>query len=104
MFVTFYHDGQEEQHANTSANYDVELLHHRDAHMEFFKSGRSSFIYTFTEWVLSSRLVHIHTLAFTDKTGFVLHLKQRFFQIFPKAFNLDATSLFFKITIRLARF
>ncbi|KAF3859595.1 hypothetical protein F7725_021994 [Dissostichus mawsoni] len=29
----------EEQHANTSANYDVELLHHRDAHMEFFKSG-----------------------------------------------------------------
>ncbi|XP_010766578.1 protein asunder homolog, partial [Notothenia coriiceps] len=30
---------QEEQHANTSANYDVELLHHRDAHMEFFKSG-----------------------------------------------------------------
>lgn len=32
-------DGQEEQHANTSANYDVELLHHRDAHLEFFKSG-----------------------------------------------------------------
>lgn len=31
--------GQEEQHANTSANYDVELLHHRDAHLEFFKSG-----------------------------------------------------------------
>ncbi|XP_061523581.1 integrator complex subunit 13 isoform X1 [Phycodurus eques] len=30
---------QEEQHANTSANYDVELLHHKDAHMEFFKSG-----------------------------------------------------------------
>uniref|UniRef100_A0A3Q2TKI0 Integrator complex subunit 13 n=2 Tax=Fundulus heteroclitus TaxID=8078 RepID=A0A3Q2TKI0_FUNHE len=30
---------KEEQHANTSANYDVELLHHRDAHMEFFKSG-----------------------------------------------------------------
>ncbi|XP_034019410.1 integrator complex subunit 13 isoform X2 [Thalassophryne amazonica] len=30
---------QEEQHANTSANYDVELLHHRDAHIEFFKSG-----------------------------------------------------------------
>uniref|UniRef100_A0A3B4TQI7 Integrator complex subunit 13 n=1 Tax=Seriola dumerili TaxID=41447 RepID=A0A3B4TQI7_SERDU len=30
---------QEEQHANTSANYDVELLHHRDAHLEFFKSG-----------------------------------------------------------------
>ncbi|KAK1789461.1 hypothetical protein P4O66_015376 [Electrophorus voltai] len=29
---------QEEQHANTSANYDVELLHHRDAHMEFIKS------------------------------------------------------------------
>ncbi|GLD63063.1 protein asunder homolog [Lates japonicus] len=29
----------EEQHANTSANYDVELLHHRDAHLEFFKSG-----------------------------------------------------------------
>lgn len=32
---------QEEQHANTSANYDVELLHHRDAHLEFFKSGES---------------------------------------------------------------
>lgn len=32
-------DGQEEQHANTSANYDVELLHHRDAHLEFFKNG-----------------------------------------------------------------
>ncbi|XP_034434685.1 integrator complex subunit 13 isoform X1 [Hippoglossus hippoglossus] len=30
---------QEEQHANTSANYDVELLHHKDAHLEFFKSG-----------------------------------------------------------------
>uniref|UniRef100_A0A8C1LCJ1 Integrator complex subunit 13 n=1 Tax=Cyprinus carpio TaxID=7962 RepID=A0A8C1LCJ1_CYPCA len=30
---------KEEQHANTSANYDVELLHHRDAHMEFIKSG-----------------------------------------------------------------
>lgn len=30
---------QEEQHANTSANYDVELLHHRDAHIEFIKSG-----------------------------------------------------------------
>ncbi|KAF5888730.1 protein asunder [Clarias magur] len=26
---------KEEQHANTSANYDVELLHHRDAHIEF---------------------------------------------------------------------
>ena len=35
-------DVQEEQHANTSANYDVELLHHRDAHMEFFKSGEKS--------------------------------------------------------------
>lgn len=33
---------QEEQHANTSANYDVELLHHRDAHLEFFKSGEST--------------------------------------------------------------
>lgn len=30
---------KEEQHANTSANYDVELLHHRDAHIEFIKSG-----------------------------------------------------------------
>ncbi|KAG7495531.1 hypothetical protein JOB18_001086 [Solea senegalensis] len=30
---------QEEQHANTSANYDVELLHHKDAHLEFFRSG-----------------------------------------------------------------
>uniref|UniRef100_A0AAY4CWN5 Integrator complex subunit 13 n=1 Tax=Denticeps clupeoides TaxID=299321 RepID=A0AAY4CWN5_9TELE len=30
---------KEEQHANTSANYDVELLHHRDAHLEFIKSG-----------------------------------------------------------------
>uniref|UniRef100_W5NDW4 Integrator complex subunit 13 n=2 Tax=Lepisosteus oculatus TaxID=7918 RepID=W5NDW4_LEPOC len=30
---------KEEQHANTSANYDVELLHHKDAHMEFIKSG-----------------------------------------------------------------
>ncbi|XP_043943590.1 integrator complex subunit 13 [Protopterus annectens] len=30
---------KEEQHANTSANYDVELLHHQDAHLEFFKSG-----------------------------------------------------------------
>uniref|UniRef100_A0A8C2ZRJ5 Integrator complex subunit 13 n=1 Tax=Cyclopterus lumpus TaxID=8103 RepID=A0A8C2ZRJ5_CYCLU len=33
---------KEEQHANTSANYDVELLHHRDAHLEFFKSGENS--------------------------------------------------------------
>uniref|UniRef100_A0A8C8SXM6 Integrator complex subunit 13 n=1 Tax=Pelusios castaneus TaxID=367368 RepID=A0A8C8SXM6_9SAUR len=30
---------QEEQHANTSANYDVELLHHKDAHVDFLKSG-----------------------------------------------------------------
>ncbi|XP_058481207.1 integrator complex subunit 13 isoform X4 [Solea solea] len=30
---------KEEQHANTSANYDVELLHHKDAHLEFFRSG-----------------------------------------------------------------
>ncbi|EMP32777.1 Cell cycle regulator Mat89Bb like protein [Chelonia mydas] len=32
---------KEEQHANTSANYDVELLHHKDAHVDFLKSGRS---------------------------------------------------------------
>ncbi|XP_078465657.1 integrator complex subunit 13 isoform X1 [Lampetra fluviatilis] len=30
---------KEEQHANTSANYDVELLHHCDAHAELFKLG-----------------------------------------------------------------
>ncbi|XP_068133698.1 integrator complex subunit 13 isoform X2 [Hyperolius riggenbachi] len=30
---------KEEQHANTSANYDVELLHHKDAHLDFIKSG-----------------------------------------------------------------
>ncbi|XP_047405864.1 integrator complex subunit 13 isoform X3 [Sciurus carolinensis] len=30
---------EEEQHANTSANYDVELLHHKDAHVDFLKSG-----------------------------------------------------------------
>ncbi|MEE6477477.1 hypothetical protein FKM82_011527 [Ascaphus truei] len=29
---------KEEQHANTSANYDVELLHHKEAHVEFSKS------------------------------------------------------------------
>lgn len=39
VFVIVSVDEQEEQHANTSANYDVELLHHRDAHLEFFKSG-----------------------------------------------------------------
>lgn len=43
-FVTLCVGEQEEQHANTSANYDVELLHHRDAHIEFFKSGGSSCI------------------------------------------------------------
>ncbi|KAG8438568.1 hypothetical protein GDO86_004944 [Hymenochirus boettgeri] len=32
---------KEEQHANTSANYDVELLHHKEAHMDFMKSGDS---------------------------------------------------------------
>ncbi|XP_060240481.1 integrator complex subunit 13 isoform X8 [Meriones unguiculatus] len=32
---------QEEQHANTSANYDVELLHHKDAHVDFLRSGDS---------------------------------------------------------------
>uniref|UniRef100_A0A8C2YTW8 Integrator complex subunit 13 n=1 Tax=Chinchilla lanigera TaxID=34839 RepID=A0A8C2YTW8_CHILA len=32
---------KEEQHANTSANYDVELLHHKDAHVDFLKSGDS---------------------------------------------------------------
>lgn len=37
--LVVFGDGQEEQHANTSANYDVELLHHRDAHLEFFKNG-----------------------------------------------------------------
>jgi len=37
--VCMYLCEKEEQHANTSANYDVELLHHRDAHMEFIKSG-----------------------------------------------------------------
>ncbi|XP_053575066.1 integrator complex subunit 13 isoform X1 [Bombina bombina] len=30
---------QEEQHANTSANYDVELFHHKEAHIDFMKSG-----------------------------------------------------------------
>ncbi|XP_051029266.1 integrator complex subunit 13 isoform X2 [Phodopus roborovskii] len=30
---------KEEQHANTSANYDVELLHHKDAHADFLRSG-----------------------------------------------------------------
>ncbi|XP_070804151.1 integrator complex subunit 13 isoform X3 [Pituophis catenifer annectens] len=30
---------EEEQHANTSANYDVELLHHKEAHVDFLKSG-----------------------------------------------------------------
>lgn len=39
VFVIISVDGQEEQHANTSANYDVELLHHKDAHLEFIKSG-----------------------------------------------------------------
>lgn len=39
MFIIVCGDGQEEQHANTSANYDVELLHHKDAHLEFFKNG-----------------------------------------------------------------
>ncbi|XP_069484181.1 integrator complex subunit 13 isoform X3 [Ambystoma mexicanum] len=29
---------KEEQHANTSANYDVELLHHKEAHVDFTKS------------------------------------------------------------------
>ncbi|KAM9310940.1 LOW QUALITY PROTEIN: integrator complex subunit 13 [Gastrophryne carolinensis] len=33
---------KEEQHANTSANYDVELLHHKDAHIEFIKNGEES--------------------------------------------------------------
>ncbi|XP_060114106.1 integrator complex subunit 13 isoform X1 [Heteronotia binoei] len=32
---------KEEQHANTSANYDVELLHHKEAHVDFLKSGDS---------------------------------------------------------------
>lgn len=39
IYVLVFGNKQEEQHANTSANYDVELLHHRDAHLEFFKSG-----------------------------------------------------------------
>uniref|UniRef100_A0A7M4EAA6 Integrator complex subunit 13 n=2 Tax=Longirostres TaxID=1298654 RepID=A0A7M4EAA6_CROPO len=30
---------KEEQHANTSANYDVELLHHKEAHVDFIKSA-----------------------------------------------------------------
>ncbi|XP_025047520.1 integrator complex subunit 13 isoform X5 [Alligator sinensis] len=30
---------EEEQHANTSANYDVELLHHKEAHVDFIKSA-----------------------------------------------------------------
>ncbi|XP_073173588.1 integrator complex subunit 13 isoform X3 [Lepidochelys kempii] len=39
MKPTFNVCDQEEQHANTSANYDVELLHHKDAHVDFLKSG-----------------------------------------------------------------
>ncbi|XP_014399764.1 integrator complex subunit 13 isoform X3 [Myotis lucifugus] len=39
MKPTFSVFDQEEQHANTSANYDVELLHHKDAHVDFLKSG-----------------------------------------------------------------
>nr|XP_006001765.1 PREDICTED: protein asunder homolog isoform X1 [Latimeria chalumnae]XP_006001766.1 PREDICTED: protein asunder homolog isoform X1 [Latimeria chalumnae] len=42
MKPTFNVCDQEEQHANTSANYDVELLHHKDAHLEFVKSGDAS--------------------------------------------------------------
>ncbi|XP_060135453.1 integrator complex subunit 13 isoform X1 [Zootoca vivipara] len=39
MKPTFNVCDQEEQHANTSANYDVELLHHKEAHVDFLKSG-----------------------------------------------------------------
>ncbi|XP_048355423.1 integrator complex subunit 13 isoform X1 [Sphaerodactylus townsendi] len=39
MKPTFSVCDQEEQHANTSANYDVELLHHKEAHVDFLKSG-----------------------------------------------------------------
>lgn len=48
---------QEEQHANTSANYDVELLHHRDAHLEFFKSGESIEKYYFRKVDISDFLL-----------------------------------------------
>ncbi|XP_029334266.1 integrator complex subunit 13 isoform X1 [Mus caroli] len=41
MKPTFSVFEQEEQHANTSANYDVELLHHKDAHVDFLRSGDS---------------------------------------------------------------
>ncbi|KAM4815321.1 LOW QUALITY PROTEIN: integrator complex subunit 13-like [Thomomys bottae] len=39
MKPTFSVCDQEEQHANISANYDVELLHHKDAHVDFLKSA-----------------------------------------------------------------
>ncbi|XP_030070738.1 integrator complex subunit 13 isoform X1 [Microcaecilia unicolor] len=39
MKPTFNVCDQEEQHANTSANYDVELLHHKEAHVDFLKSA-----------------------------------------------------------------
>ncbi|ELK33906.1 Cell cycle regulator Mat89Bb like protein [Myotis davidii] len=38
---------KEEQHANTSANYDVELLHHKDAHVDFLKSETSMCFFLF---------------------------------------------------------
>lgn len=38
---------KEEQHANTSANYDVELLHHKDAHVDFLKSGKKRTLKSF---------------------------------------------------------
>ncbi|XP_048410043.1 integrator complex subunit 13 isoform X5 [Stegostoma tigrinum] len=38
MKPTFSVSEQEEQHANTSANYDVELLHQKDAHTELLRS------------------------------------------------------------------
>ncbi|XP_072418434.1 integrator complex subunit 13 isoform X1 [Chiloscyllium punctatum] len=39
MKPTFSVSEQEEQHANTSANYDVELLHQKDAHTELLRSA-----------------------------------------------------------------
>ncbi|XP_067914929.1 integrator complex subunit 13 isoform X2 [Heterodontus francisci] len=48
-------DHQEEQHANTSANYDVELLHQKDAHTELLRSeGKNMTPITFDPHLCSS--------------------------------------------------
>ncbi|NP_001086192.1 integrator complex subunit 13 [Xenopus laevis] len=82
---------QEEQHANTSANYDVELLHHKEAHVDFIKSGEG---YTGSSSIRENSLKETVTLKWcTPRTNSVeLHYCTGAFRISPVDVNSRPSS------------